>query len=283
MKLSITTNEFFLIRDIIHEKTGIFLGDNKKYLIETRLSHLVNDSQCKTFTEYYFKIKQAQRSCPLITQLVDAITTNETLWFRDSHPFTILEKRILPELRETMMEKGDGRIQIWSAACSTGQEPFSIAMKVLEQCGRDSFSHTFYDQVKIVATDVSTRAIAIAESGKFDAIAIARGLPSYYMDKYFTREESLWAISPKVRGMVSFRHFNLREPFLGLMGPFDVIFIRNVMIYFSDDFKKELFRRIEGVLKPGGFLMLGTGESVTGYSDRFEMIPFEGSIYYRMK
>ena len=283
MKLSITTNEFFLLRDIIHEKTGIFLGDNKKYLIETRLSHLVGDSQCKTFTEYYFKIKNSQRNCSHITKLVDAITTNETLWFRDSHPFHILEKRIFPELRENAMAKGAGAIHIWSAACSTGQEPFSIAMKVLEMCGQGPFSHTFHDQVRILATDVSTRAIAIADAAKFDAIAIARGLDSYYLDKYFTREESLWAISKKVRDMVTFKHFNLREPFLGILGPFDVIFIRNVMIYFSDDFKQELFRRIEGVLKPGGFLILGTGESVTGYSSRFEMIPFEGSIYYRLK
>lgn len=283
MKLSITTNEFLLIRDIIHEKTGIFLGDNKKYLIETRLSHLVSEAQCKTYTEYYFKVKQSQRNCPLITQLVDAITTNETLWFRDSHPFTILEKKIFPELNQAMMDKSDNRIDIWSAACSTGQEPFSIAMKVLELSGRGPFNQTFPDHVTIFATDVSTRAISAAESGKFDAIAIARGLPTHYLEKYFSREESLWVISQKVRNMVTFKHFNLREPFLGIMGPFNVIFIRNVMIYFSDNFKKELFRRIESVLKPGGFLILGTGESVSGYSERFDMIPFEGSIYYRLK
>ncbi|MBU0992229.1 MAG: protein-glutamate O-methyltransferase CheR [Proteobacteria bacterium] len=282
MKLSISTNEFLLIRDIIHEKTGIFLAENKKYLIETRLSHLVNESHCKSFTDYYFKIKEAKRTSPLITDLVDAITTNETLWFRDTHPFSILEKKIFPELNEGLQSGENKKIHIWSAACSTGQEPYSIAMLALELSGRLQFSQTFYEHVKVFATDVSTRALSIAESGKFDSIAIGRGLPSYYIDKYFTKEDNAWTISPEVRQMIKFKNFNLKEPVAGIMGPFDVIFIRNVMIYFSENFKKELFRRIESVLKPSGFLILGTGESVTSYSERFDMINFEGSICYRL-
>lgn len=283
MKLSITENEFLIIRDMIHDKTGIYLGENKKYLIETRLSRLVSEYDCKTFTDFYLKLKQSARTSPLITSLVDAITTNETLWFRDTHPFNVLEKKVLPDINERLKASGQKEVRIWSAACSTGQEPYSIAMLILEMCERKLLNMGFHQYVRILATDISTKAIADAECGQFNSIAIGRGLPDYYLTKYFKREDNYWCVAPHVKALVEFKNFNLKDPVAGLMGPFDVIFIRNVMIYFSDQFKKELLRRVESVLKPGGIVILGTGESLTSYSNRFELLSYEGGIYYQLQ
>ena len=283
MKLTITDNEFLIIRDMIHDKTGIYLGENKKYLIETRLSHLVHEHNCKTFADFYLKLKQSARTSVLITSVVDAITTNETLWFRDTHPFNILEKKVLPDINERLNASGQREVRIWSAACSTGQEPYSIAMLILEMCERKALNLGFHQYVNILATDISTKAIADAEYGRFNSIAIGRGLPDYYLTKYFKREENYWSVLPHVRSLVKFKNFNLKDPVAGLMGPFDIIFIRNVMIYFSDQFKKELLRRVESVLKPGGIVMLGTGESLASYSNRFDLLNHEGGIYYQLQ
>ena len=281
MKLTITDNEFLIIRDMIHDKTGIYLGENKKYLIETRLSNLAVECNCKTFTEFYLKLKQSARTSALITSLVDAITTNETLWFRDTHPYNILEKKVLPDINGRLNASAQKTVRIWSAACSTGQEPYSIAMLILEMCERKALSVGFHQWVNILATDISTKAIADAECGRFNSIAIGRGLPEYYLSKYFKREDNYWSVLPHVKSLVEFKNFNLKDPVAGLMGPFDIIFIRNVMIYFSDQFKKELLRRVESVLKPGGIVILGTGESLTTYSNRFDVLNYEGGIYYQ--
>lgn len=282
MKLNIMGREFLLIRDIILEKTGIYLGENKRYLVETRLSALAVEYKCRNFSEFYLKLKEAPRTGELITKLVDAITTNETLWFRDTYPFKVLENKLLNELKENVFDKGK-EIKIWSAACSTGQEPYSIAMTILEFNEKFESDPPFYNSVDILATDISKRILGLAIEGTYDEIAMGRGLPEYYKEKYFTQKNNSWEIDPLIKSLVTFKNFNLKEPFGGLIGPFDIIFIRNVMIYFADDFKKELLFYLKRVLKPRGYIILGTGENIMGYSEDFDACHYEGAVFFQCK
>ncbi|MDM8549633.1 protein-glutamate O-methyltransferase CheR [Desulfobacterales bacterium HSG2] len=282
--LRINEQEFKLLRDFIENECGVMLGKEKAYLIENRLSKLAKDCGCNTFGEFYRKLSNSRRTDELRSLTVDAITTHETLWFRDQQPFKILEERLLPEYQKAIQQGKRADIKIWSAACATGQEPYSIAMTAMEfylrtGCEEESCCR----QMNILATDVSSAILAAAEAGRYDANAMTRGLPSESLNRYFKKEKNEWILNPEIRNMVTFRQLNLKDPIAGIIGPFDIIFLRNVIIYFSETFKKLLLNRVAGLLNPGGYLFLGAGETVGGYSEAFEILEYDGTIFYQIK
>lgn len=282
MTLQLNSQEFKLLRNFIEKQSGIMLGDNKAYLIENRLSGLAKKYGCPTFGEFYLKVKNAPEERELRRLVMDAITTSETSWFRDQHPFRILRKRIFPEFLQEIRKGGHKEINIWSAACSTGQEPYSIAIAALDFYRTAGGEPVCREQVKILATDISHSSLSAATSGSYTNVPIGRGLSQEHLERYFQKEDKSWVIKDNVRSMVTFRQFNLREP-LRRLGPFDIVFLRNVTIYFSEPFKRVLFDKIASIISPGGYLFLGTGETVSSYSTAFDVLEDNGAIFYRVK
>jgi chemotaxis protein methyltransferase CheR len=282
MTLHITDLEFKLLRDLIYEQSGIFLSDSKTYLIETRLAALVRESRCGSFGEFYMKARKSPEAGKLCCSMVDAITTNETSWFRDQYPFQILRERILPRFDEEIKMGRRKRIDIWSAACSTGQEPYSLAITILDfysASNRDSACHNW---VHVHATDICRTSLARAVEGRYDSISINRGLRQTDLDRYFRKTNDGWSVDDRVKSMVSFNSCNLKTPMMRAAS-FDIVFLRNVMIYFPDSLKRELLDRVTTILAPNGYLVLGTGETVNGYTTNFDVIDFQRAIYYRLK
>lgn len=277
-KQAFTKEEFNLIREFIEASCGISLGDHKEYLLENRLAKLLIESGCKSYKEFYLKAKNEPQS-GLRDQIVDAMTTNETMWFRDSYPYDILKQRIFPQFNQEALKGKRQNIRIWSAACSTGQEPYSTAMTLLDfaKCERE------YKQIRIeiTATDISPSAIFLATSGTYDDFAMERGLSAAYKNQYFEKKGRFWSVKEGLKKHVQFKIFNLQDNFLSL-GRFDVIFCRNVAIYFSSELKKELFTKIANSLNPGGYFFLGGSESITGFSNNFEMLKHGHGVYYRL-
>lgn len=283
MELAISDREFELLRDFIHAEYGVFLGKEKVYLVENRLVHLVRQTGSRSYGEFYLKLKQTLPEDGIRKQTIDAITTHETSWFRDRHPFVILEQKLLPELFAELQNKQRGPLKIWSAACSTGQEPYSIALTAADFFHKRQCPQGCAKQVAVLATDVSTASLATAQDGRYDQKNVERGIPWTFLNGYFSKREGQWEIAETIKQMVTFRPFNLKDPLNGLGGPFDIIFLRNVLIYFSDNFKKDLFARIVRVLRPGGWLLLGTGETTSAYTDAFDIVDHQGTLYYRLK
>ncbi|MFH1147049.1 MAG: protein-glutamate O-methyltransferase CheR [Pseudomonadota bacterium] len=280
-KIPITQEEFKLLRDYIADQSGIFVGDQKLYLIESRLTVLVIENGCRSFHEFYRKAANNPHN-GLRDKIIDAITTNETLWFRDQTPWSILKEVIIPDFFNALSKRVKSKIRIWSAASSTGQEPYSIAMvldeALRERPGRDIGPEHF----EIFATDISPSALFLAMAGRYDQIAMSRGMNERFRDRYFTQRGRVWELDPVIRKRVTFKQMNLQTPFSPL-GKFDLIMCRNVAIYFSDTFKRDLFSRMASTLDSRGYFFVGSAESLTGYSDDFELLEHKRGIYYRVK
>ena len=273
---TISRHEFQLFQAFILEQSGISLDEDKTYLVESRLKRLLNEFGCTTYGELYRKSSADLRG-PLRSKIIDAITTNETLWFRDRAPYTILSEVFLPDMAQ-QVARGKPKVRIWSAACSTGQEPYSIAIMINEFCqGRSGISPT---QFEIVATDISSDALAAARSGAYDGLSMSRGMTDEIRARYFQQNGRGWLIDPALKQIIDFRPFNLMDNYASL-GVFDAIFCRNVAIYFSQAVKSELFDKMYQCLRPGGLFMLGTSESLGYYSTRFKACDYKNHTYYQ--
>ena len=283
MTVDLNPQEFSLLSQFIEQKSGISLKENKAYLIKNRLSHLVTEYGCRSFAEFYFRLRNEPERSPMVISVVDAITTGETSWFRDRHPFRILRDRFFPEYcREIAAGRRSG-IKVLSIGCSTGQEPYSIAMTALDAYGAFGAEKACLEQVGITGADISNLCLETARKAEYDAVAMGRGLSSEYRDRYFRPSgKGTWLIREKVRDLVSFRSFNIGEDLRDL-GLFDIVFLRNVIIYFSDQMKRDIFEKMVRIMKPGAILFLGTGETVSGYTALFRILEDEGAIYYGLK
>ena len=282
MTLKLTHDEFLLFRGFIEKQCGIFLGDDKAYLVEHRLAKLVTRNCCASYGDLFRLAKKEAFCGRLCCQIIDAITTNETSWFRDSKQFEVFRYSLLPEFWRRISDGRRSRLDIWSAACSTGQEPYSIALMCQDFCQSGIKTPDCYKQIRILATDISDSALNSAIMGVYDQASLNRGLEAGRWGRFFRKTEAGWTVGDELRSMVAFKNFNLQSPFVNL-GTFDIIFLRNVIIYFSDRLKGEIFRRAADCLMPGGVLFLGTGETVIGHSDKFEVEENGGAIYYRRK
>ncbi|WP_407296699.1 CheR family methyltransferase [Stutzerimonas zhaodongensis] len=269
--------DFDQFRIFLEKTCGILLGSNKQYLVSSRLNKLMEQQGIKTLGDLVRKI-QAQPRSGLREQVVDAMTTNETLWFRDTYPFEVLRSRVLPELLKNAPGQ---RLRIWSAACSSGQEPYSLSMTI------DEYERLSPGQpktaVQIVATELSGAMLAASKAAEYDSLAIARGLSSERLQRYFdVKSPGRWVVKSTVRSRVEFRVQNLLDSY-AVLGKFDVVFCRNVLIYFSADVKKDILKRIHATLKPGGYLFLGASEALNGLPELYQMVQCSPGIIYKAK
>jgi len=276
----ITPEELKAFSQYVHHLTGIWLDETKGYLLESRLGGLLRDQGCASFSELLYRIRgdgtrRTERT------LIDLITTNETLFFRDQAPFELIQHKVLPDLidQRTRAQRTPGPVplRIWSAACSTGQEVYSIAMVLTELLGG---SGRF--QVRLLGTDISDQAVAAASRGVYNRIEIERGLPPDKLQRYFTpTPEGTWKVRDQLRAMATFRRLNLMEDF-GALGRFDIICCRNVAIYFTEQDRKSLFTRLERNLEPDGYLLVGATESLSGLCPQYVSFRYLRSVYYQI-
>jgi len=271
---TITTEDYQSFRKFLEDACGIVLGDNKQYLVTSRLTKLISDNEIDSFSTLMKRMKVDGR---LRHHIMDAMTTNETSWFRDIYPFDILKEKLLPELIKTESRT----IRIWSAACSTGQEPYSLSMMVQEYLQSKPGSLST-NAVQIIGTDISPSVLAIAKSGVYEGVAVSRGLPQERKARFFRETSAGWEVSADIKKRVSFRELNLMQNYT-LLGRFDIIYCRNVLIYFSIELKRDILARMAKCLNPGGFLVLGGSESITNYSDEFDLIRWRNGVIYQLK
>jgi chemotaxis protein methyltransferase CheR len=273
MSFSISATEYDQFKQKLEQYCGIMLGDNKEYLITSRLRRLLESEKLSNLTEL---IKAMDRNLKLKELVVDAMTTNETLWFRDDHPFRIFREKLLPELAKTRRP-----LRIWSAACSTGQEPYSLSIAIEEY--KRLNPGVLVGDVKIIATDISPTALAIAKEGIYPQLALKRGMGDVHLKQYFKQQsDDEWKINDEIKRRIEFRSLNLQASY-SMLGKFDLVFCRNVLIYFSPEFKLDILTRIHGTLNPEGHLFVGASEAVNNLSDFYKMQQFSPGISYQVK
>jgi chemotaxis protein methyltransferase CheR len=271
----ISSFDYQRFRRFLEEACGILLGEGKQYLIVSRLTRLMRDENIANLSALMSAIENGQPR-HLRDAVIDAMTTNETSWFRDIQPFETLQQVVLPE-----MEKLRGSpLRIWSSACSSGQEPFTISMILSEYCRKATASRLAASQ--IIATDISASMLRQAKQAQYENVALGRGLSDSRRQQFFKREGDSWQVVDEVRNRVSFREQNLLQGF-STLGKFDIIFCRNVLIYFSGERKQDILQRMAMSLNRGGYLFLGASETISGYSDAFELVRTPFSTIYRRK
>ncbi len=268
-------SEYRQFRDFLEQQCGIVLGDNKQYLVKSRLAPLMQRFSISTLSELLNKtMNPFERQ--LRSAVIDAMTTNETLWFRDTYPYELLKSQIFPELEKTCRS-----VKIWSAASSSGQEPYSISMTVLEY--QQSRPNAFPAGVSILGTDISNTMLEHCQRAEYDGLALARGLSPERRSRFFEDSgKGMMRIKEQVKKNVSFRHLNLLDSYT-LLGKFDIIFCRNVLIYFSPEVKAKIIRQFSQALNSRGHLILGASESLSSLNEDFEMLRCNPGIIYRKK
>lgn len=271
---TLTPDAVSYVCTMVRERSAIELEASKSYLIEARLLPLAKQHGFASTNEFIQGVR-VKRQPDLERRLVEAMTTNETSFFRDTHPFTALRTKILPEI--CRLREASRSLSIWSAACSTGQELYSIAMLI-----REHFPALANWNVRLVGTDLSEEVLNRARDGKFSQIEVNRGLPAPLLLKYFSREGMTWQVKPELRALGSFTKLNLIErwPTLPQM---DVVFLRNVLIYFSPETKRDILRKVREVMAPQAILFLGAAETTMGLDSSFERVEGDQSVYYRIK
>ncbi|ARP37567.1 protein-glutamate O-methyltransferase [Vibrio sp. 10N.222.54.F12] len=272
--ITISDQEYRDFSRFLESQCGIVLGDSKQYLVRSRLSPLVTKFNVASLSDLLRDVVTG-RNRELRVAAVDAMTTNETLWFRDTYPFAVLADKLLPEIAANKRP-----IKIWSAASSSGQEPYSMAMTILETQARKP---GMLPNVSITATDISASMLDMCRTGAYDNLALGRGLSPERRRTFFEDAgDGRMKVKDNVKRMVNFRPQNLMESY-ALLGKFDIIFCRNVLIYFSPDMKSKVLNQMANSLNPGGYLLLGASESLTGLTDRFEMVRCNPGIIYKLK
>jgi chemotaxis protein methyltransferase CheR len=272
--VKINNTEYTLMKAYIKEQCGIFLEEGKEYLIESRLTDLVIEQGCVSFNQLH-DMARSDTTGKLKDRIVDSMTTNETLWFRDDTTWNYLREVAVPRLIEKARQ--GRRVRIWSAAASTGQEAYSLKILIheaAEKLGQPSLSN----KIDILGTDISASALFLAISGRYGQMAINRGLSATQIDKYFNQKGSVWEISPELKKGVSFKQFNLLNDFYAL-GSFDLVLCRYVLIYFDEEFKRSLYAKIAEVMNPGAVLLIGATESLRGLTDRFKISYYKTAVF----
>ena len=264
-----TPSDYEYLRKLLKERSGLDLSADKQYLVESRLLPLARKSSLPGIPELVAKMKGGGDA--LTAEVVEAMTTNETFFFRDKIPFDHLREAVLPALVQARAARR--ALRIWCAASSTGQEPYSIAM-----CLKEAGPLLSGWRTEIVATDLSLAVLEKSKSGVFSQFEVQRGLPIQLLVKYFTQNGELWQISSELRAMVQHRQLNLLQDFSHL-GTFDIIFCRNVLIYFDQNTKTNIFERLSRMLEPDGVLALGAAESVVGITNTFKPYPERRGLY----
>ena len=277
-KIKVTPAEFKTFAKYILDISGIALGVGKEYLLETRLNPLLSKYQCNSYSDLMKKSKLSFDK-KLEGEIIDAISTNETYFFRDKSPFKLLQHKILPDLIDKRSKKSFAKptIRIWSAANSTGQEIYSLAMTMIEMgVTLDKYN------IRLFGTDISDAAIAKASYGAYNKFEVARGLEPARLNRFFQPKEDKYKVKDELRAMVQFKKMNLMKPFIGI-GKYDIVLCRNVMIYFTTEDRRKIYSNISKVLEPDGYLLIGSTESLVNDTDLFASFRYLNSVFYQFK
>jgi chemotaxis protein methyltransferase CheR len=267
----VTEQDFEFICKLLQTHSAIALEPGKQYLVESRLTPIVRQLQLSSISQLVTQLR-GPSSNGLLARVVEAMVTTETSWFRDLHPFETLKKSVIPALIQR--RKDERKLNIWCAASSTGQEPYSIALLIREQ-----FPELLAWKVTLMATDISRDVLARAREGKYNQIEVNRGLPATMLVKYFQQQGTNWQLNPEVRGMVDFSELNLAQPWPHIPR-MDLVMIRNVMIYFDVEMKKAILSRIKNLLRSDGYLVLGGAETTFNLDDSYKRVEeFKGGFY----
>ncbi|MCZ2811000.1 MULTISPECIES: CheR family methyltransferase [unclassified Modestobacter] len=268
--MTLTATSFDWVRQLVHRESAIVLQPGKEYLVEARLLPMAQQRGLSGVSELVESVRS--RPDPATTRrIVEALTTNETSWFRDGDPFTALTSTVLPQLLAA--RRPDERLQIWSAACSSGQEAYTIAMLLSDAMPNAA------TRVSITATDLSRQMVERTRAGRFSQLEVNRGLPATMLVRHFTRSGNEWEIAPALRRMITATECNLAAP-LPRMGPFDVVYLRNVLIYFDLPTKQAILTRVRQLMRPDGWLFLGAAETTLGVDENWERVVLgRGSAY----
>jgi len=274
-ELSFQPEDYQAFGRYLEDRCGLVLGDNKDYLVANRLNRLMAELSVATLKDLISRADSHSGS-PLRERIIDAMTTNETMWFRDTYPFNMLSQVILPELGQRRLSQ----LRIWSAACSTGEEAYSIAIAVREF--QQANAGVLPSTVQIIATDIDTTVLNQAKSASYDGKSLVRGISDGRRQRFFERIDDQWTLKPEVSQLVKFQPLNLKQSYNAL-GKFDVIFCRNVLIYFSSELKRDIVTRMVTSLNPGSYLFMGAAEAPTSYCDDFTMLRGKPGVAYQLK
>ena len=270
--MTISPQAFTFVRELVRAESAIVLEPGKEYLVESRLVPLARAAGHPSVDAYVADLS-TRRSQAALMKVVEALTTNETSWFRDSDPYTTLRTEVLPQLAKSRPNR---QLRVWAAACSSGQEPYSIVMTALDTPELAGW------KTEVVATDLSEEMLERARRGEYSQLEVNRGMPATTLVRHFERSGLNWRINQSIRERVQFRQLNLTRPFPP-MGKFDVVFLRNVLIYFDLPTKQDVLRRVRQVMAPDGHLFLGAAEMTMGVDDAWERVPAGRSSVYRIR
>jgi chemotaxis protein methyltransferase CheR len=271
---AISQVDFDYVRNLVRKSSSIVLDDGKMYLVVSRLAPLAREQGVPSVGALIAHLREAPEG-ELHTLAVEAIATTETSFFRDLHPFVELRDTILPEIIASRRASSRS-LSIWSAACSSGQEPHSIAMIL-----RDRFAEVEGWSLQLLASDISRRMIDRAQAGIYTQIEVNRGLPAPYLVRFFSQEEDRWHLQREVRGMFRFFRQNLADEW-AMLPPVDILLMRNVLIYFDVETRRKVLSRVRRLLRPGGYLLLGSAETTLNLDDLFVRVPLGRAVFYRI-
>ncbi|MGA8937681.1 MAG: protein-glutamate O-methyltransferase CheR [Acidobacteriaceae bacterium] len=268
--VALRPDNYRFLQEEIRRGSGIVLGEDKHYLFESRLTPVLRRANLETLDQLCEQLR-SRRDPDLTQQVLEALTTNETFFFRDMAPFEAMRACILPEIVESLSPHQ--KLRVWSAAASSGQEAYSMAMMFRELNLQERCA-------EILGTDISEQVLVYAKEAKYLQFEVNRGLPAIYLVKYFKREELDWRLNPEIRSAVRFKQFDLRQSAASL-GKFHIILCRNVLIYFDSDTKQKILEELWNALEPGGFLLLGSAESIPRPHSAWERISDHSATIYK--
>jgi chemotaxis protein methyltransferase CheR len=271
--VSIGQLDFDYIRALVHKESSIVLDDGKMYLVTSRLAPLAHEHNFESVGAFISHLRSSAHG-ELHTLAVEAIATTETSFFRDLHPFVELREKILPELIKSRRDTSQS-LCIWSAACASGQEPHSLAMIL-----RDRFAELAAWNLQLLASDISRRMIERAQEGVYTQIEVNRGLPAPYLVRFFNQNEGRWQLKDEVRGMFRFFRQNLADDWAPIP-PVDILLLRNVLIYFDVETRRKVLRKVRRLLRPGGYLVLGSAETTLNLDHSFARVRSGRAVFYQ--
>ena len=275
--LKVTDDEFVQLRDFIYQQSGIFIAENRKYLVENRLSNRIKELNLKTFGEYYYFLRFDAGRKEELPKLFEVITTNETSFYRNPPQLKVFQEKVLPATLEEIKKKGPKKLRIWSAGCSTGEEPYTLAM-ILHEVLKTELSSW---DIKITANDLSEAVLRAARQGRYSEYAL-RTTPKEIIDKYFIKKDAVYDVQPKLKTLINFAPANLSDRLMLKRNERShIIFCRNVIIYFDDEMKRQVIESFYDNLLPGGCMLIGHSESLHNISRTFKPEHNVGTIVYR--
>jgi chemotaxis protein methyltransferase CheR len=276
-ELKISDDEFKQLRDFVYAQSGIYIADNRKYLLENRLGNRLKELNLKNFGEYYYYLRYDPRKAQELNRLFESVTTNETSFYRNPPQLKVFQDKVLPEILDAQRKLGQKKLHIWSAGCSTGEEPYTLAIILLEVLR----SEIGVWNIKITANDLSEAVLQSARRGIYNEYTL-RTSPKEVVSKYFTQEEGMFKIKPEVKRLVSFGQINLSDRMaMKRVDRSQFIFCRNVIIYFDDEMKKKVISSYYDNLATNGYLFIGHSESLHNISRAFKPVHHPGAIIYK--